>query len=162
MKIFGLQFDIAWEDPPKNYQKVSDHFQKHRPAPGTLCVLPEMFSTGFSMNTAATRESSSAATEQFLGSLAAQYQVGIIAGQVSGPPGAKPMNEAIFIGPTGKLEARYAKQRPFGPAGESDHYTPGHQPVVVNWQGFRLGLFVCYDLRFPSSSVKHFAKVQRE
>ena len=142
MNVLALQWNLAWEDRPANLALVERLLQTARPAPNTLIVLPEMFSTGFSMNRAATDEPDDGPTREFLASLARKYECAALGGRV-----CDGRNEALAVAPSGETLARYAKIKPFRPGGED--YGAGSEPVMFEWAGARICPFVCYDLRFP-------------
>lgn len=149
MRVALCQLDCVWEDKAANLARVRALLDAP-PPPGSLLVLPEMFATGFSMNTTATAEPpETGETEQFLRALAAETQCAVLAGVVTQAPGQPPRNQAVAWAPDGRELARYTKQRPFSLAGEGAHYPGGGATVVFEWGGFRIAPFVCYDLRFP-------------
>jgi omega-amidase len=149
MKIFGLQIDIAWENKPANFEKVRRLLKQGAPERDSLVVLPEMFATGFSMNTAAMAEPYGGETEQFLSGLAKEQGVYLVAGAAMRSNQGRPRNKALVFEPGGKLLGFYAKMRPFSPGGESEHYAAGDRPMVFLWIECTVAPFVCYDLRFP-------------
>lgn len=142
MNLLALQWDVVWEDRPKNFEIVERLLEGARPAPGTLIVLPEMFATGFSMNHGITDEPDDGPTREFLASLARKYDCALLGGRV-----CDGKNEALAVSPEGNTLARYAKIKPFRPGGED--YTPGIEPAMFEWAGARVCPLVCYDLRFP-------------
>src|SRR5688572_29391477 len=101
--LFALQLDIAWEDKAANYRKVEALLQDTPPNPGSLVVVPEMFSTGFSMNLAVTQQGPDREDEEFLASLARKHQVYVAGGLVSPGSGGKGRNEAVAFSPEGQL-----------------------------------------------------------
>jgi omega-amidase len=147
--IYAVQLDIVWEDKAANYQRIRSLLASNRPAPGSLIVLPEMFSTGFSMNLNLTRQGPSREDESFLAEVAREYKVGVIGGVVSEGSTGKGSNEAVAISPSGEILARYAKIHPFSLGGEMQCHQPGSDIVTFEWAGLRVAPFVCYDLRFP-------------
>ncbi|HWX20943.1 MAG TPA: nitrilase-related carbon-nitrogen hydrolase [Candidatus Binatia bacterium] len=149
MKVIALQIDIAWEDKPTNFAKVRCLLSESPPEKNSLVVLPEMFATGFSMNTGAMAESYGGETEQFLAAAAKEFGVYVLGGAAMRGRDGQVRNKALVFSPTGDLLAFYAKLRPFAPGGEADHYTAGERPVVFTWGGCKASPFVCYDLRFP-------------
>src|SRR2546421_8351527 len=149
MKVICAQLDILWEERQSNYAKVRGMIDKFRPDPGALLVLPEMFSSGFSMNVAKIKEGSPSQTEQFLGAIARLYSIYIIAGVVTLGADGKGRNEAVVIDIQGRPILRYAKLHPFTLGGESQHYSAGDGIELFNWLGFMTAPFICYDLRFP-------------
>jgi omega-amidase len=149
MKIFGLQFDIAWENQPANYAKIRQLLEQAQPPAGSLVVLPEMFATGFSMSVEKICEPPGGPTEQFLAETARLFKAAIIGGKVSPGTAGRGRNEAVVFSPEGRELARYAKMHCFNPAQEGDHYEAGQQPVIFSCGEWRVAPFVCYDLRFP-------------
>lgn len=149
MQVVALQYDIAWEDKRVNFGKVRGLLAKAAPEREALVVLPEMFATGFSMNTAAIAEAYGGETEQFLAQTARELGIYIVAGVAMRSRDGRVRNKALVFSPVGELLAFYAKMRPFTPGGESEHYLAGEQPVTFRWAGCTVSPFVCYDLRFP-------------
>jgi predicted amidohydrolase len=149
--VYACQMDITWEDKAANFAHVRQLVGDARPAPGGLIVLPEMFATGFSMNARAIAEDArTGETTIFLAELAAAYRCHILAGVVTRTDqDGRARNEAVLVAPGGAVVGRYAKQRPFTPSGERDHYGAGSGPVVLEVNGLRIAPLICYDLRFP-------------
>lgn len=138
-----MQWDIVWEDPRANFSRVRALLAEEPPESGTLVVLPEMLSTGFSMNAEKTEEpEGNSPTRAFLTELAQQYGVTMLGGRV-----CEGKNEAIAVGSDGTVLCRYAKQRPFLPGGEV--YVAGDEPQVFSFGEARVSPLICYDLRFP-------------
>jgi omega-amidase len=149
MKVVCCQFNVAWEDKLANYAKVRSMLDASQITAGSLVVLPEMFSTGFSMNVSAIRESFPSETESFLSESARDRRIFILAGLVTAAPAGRGRNEAVVFTPNGTLLSRYSKIYPFTFGGESDHYVAGTEVVSFHWQEFVVAPFICYDLRFP-------------
>ena len=150
MNLYAYQWNLSWENKEENYRKVLEMTESNTPQPGGVIVLPEMFATGFSMNTSVTAEPADGPTCQFMARLARQTQCYVIGGvaieQVSGCP----TNEALVISPEGKLAHRYAKLQPFSLGQEHEHYRAGEGITIIELPGgIRAGIFICYDLRFP-------------
>ncbi len=148
MKLIGLQYDIAWEDRRANFARVRELLARPGITPGALVVLPEMFATGFTMNTQ-WADVYGGETERFLSDLTREYQVGLVAGAAMRGADGKPRNKALIFSATGELVNFYAKMRPFTPGGESSAYTAGQRVTVFPWGNWKVSPFVCYDLRFP-------------
>jgi omega-amidase len=162
MKVYGVQFDMAWEDPATNYARVRTLIDKAAPPPGSLLVLPEMFATGFSMQVDKIAEPIDGPTYQFVASLAVERGCHVMAGVVTQQAGGRGANEAVIIEPSGREMARYRKQHPFTPGGESKHYLAGNELVVVPLGPFMTAPTICYDLRFPElyrKLVQHGAQL---
>lgn len=149
MKIFCVQCDIVWENQPANYARVRELLVAEIFPAGSLVLLPEMFSTGFSMKVAAVAEGSPSATEEFLAQTARELGVFILGGLVTRRADGWGRNQAVAFSPEGKEVARYNKMQTFTLGGESQHYAAGEEVVTFSWQNFVVAPFICYDLRFP-------------
>lgn len=149
MKIFGVQFDIVWEDKPANHAKVRALLEAERPEPGSLVVLPEMFATGFSMNVPGIDDTETRETQEFLRQTAIDLGVYLLGGVVTRHASGRGLNQSVVYDPNGAAIARYDKIFPFTPGGELDHYAPGDRLSLFSWGEFTVAQFVCYDLRFP-------------
>jgi omega-amidase len=149
MKLYCCQTDITWENKVANYSRVRKLLTITKPEPGSLVLLPEMFSTGFSMNVAAIEEGAKADTEKFLAQLAQELGVFMIGGVVTTAPDGRGYNQALVVGPDGTALARYSKMQPFSLGGETKNYMAGEKPVFFAWQDLKVAPFICYDLRFP-------------
>lgn len=145
-----VQIDSVWEDRAVNLGKARRLITEAAPQPGSLIVLPEMFSTGFSMNVSLTAEEPEAGmTEAFLREMAVQHGCGIIGGLVTRSAEGRGLNQALALAPDGRLLARYTKNRPFSLGGEDRVHQAGTGVSVFPWQGFKIAPLICYDLRFP-------------
>jgi predicted amidohydrolase len=151
MDILALQIDIAWEDKPANHRKVRAMLDDARPEPGTLVVLPEMFSTGFSMNVAAVSDTPGGEDHAFLTALAKERDLWILAGTVVTGPEGKGRNHALLVSPLGREVARYTKLHPFAPGKEAAHYLAGDAVLLADVHHTKVAPFICYDLRFPEA-----------
>jgi omega-amidase len=162
MKVYCCQTDIAWENKPENFKRVRALLETDRPEPGSLIVLPEMFSTGFSMNVAGIAEQVSPGAEQFLKDIAADFEAYVIGGIVSRGLDRRGLNEALVVSPEGQEVIRYAKIHPFSLGGELDNYSRGKTIESFDWHGIKVVPFICYDLRFPEifrSAVREGAEM---
>lgn len=140
-----LQFELAWENPADNRAQIEGALEKL--APGTdLVILPEMFTTGFSMNALANAEPPAGETEQWLLQQATRLDCAIT-GSIAVRQGEDVFNRMLFATPEGC--SFYDKRHLFRMAGEHKRYRSGDQRVVVQWRDWRILLQVCYDLRFP-------------
>jgi len=150
LRVVACQLDIAWEDRAESHRRAAALLEQARPPQGSLVILPEMFSTGFSVNVDATAEGTERASERFLADTARRLGACMLGGVVTRErPGALAMNQAVAFGPDGSERVRYAKIHPFSFAGEDRRFTRGREVVTFPWGGFTVAPFVCYDLRFP-------------
>lgn len=150
LRISMVQADILWENVAENLS----HFSRILDAlAGTtdIIVLPEMFATGFSMNSAQIAQPQNGAIGQWLKDEADRCQCAIVAGVViEETTGAEKhyFNRLLWTEANG-AQQWYDKRHLFGMAGENLHYTQGSNPIIINYLGWRIRPFVCYDLRFP-------------
>jgi omega-amidase len=149
MKLIGVQLDIVWEDKPATFDRVRRLLDAHEPQPGALLVLPEMFSTGFSMNVAGIHEGTDRPAETFLRALARDHKLYVLGGVVNLGPDGRGRNQALAFSPDGRELVRYDKIHPFTLGEEGKHYTGGDAIQLFNWESMSVSPFVCYDLRFP-------------
>jgi predicted amidohydrolase len=149
MNVVALQFDIAWENKAANFETVRQLLTEAAPEKNSLVALPEMFATGFSMNTALIAETYGGETEQFLSATAKQFGIYLVAGAAMRGRDGRVRNKALAFAPDGRLVAFYAKIRPFTPGGESEHYVAGEHPIAFQCGECNVSPFICYDLRFP-------------
>jgi predicted amidohydrolase len=147
VKIALLQTDIAWEDVPENHRRAATMLAEAASGGARLAILPEMFNTGFSMDSRRIAQSPGGPSESFLLAQAKALNLWILASiPESGEPA--PRNMALLVSPKGAV-TRYAKIHPFSYAGEHEHYAAGDRVVTADVEGVRVTPFVCYDLRFP-------------
>ena len=149
MKVYCCQLDIEWENKPENFAKVRKQLAAERPEKGSLLVLPEMFSSGFSMNVEGICEEATPGAEKFIREVAKEFGVVAVGGIVTRGADGKGRNEALVVSPKGETLARYAKIHPFSLGGELEHYSRGAKIESFEWNGMKVVPFICYDLRFP-------------
>lgn len=146
MRITLVQSALAWEQPEANYA----HFRTLlAPLAGQtdLVVLPETFASGFSMAWAGRAEEFNGPSAAFLLEQARALDAAVTGSAfVRTPEGVR--NRSMWALPDGTLR-HYDKKHLFRMAGEHEHFTPGGEPLVLEWRGARFAALVCYDLRFP-------------
>jgi len=147
MIIAGIQFDIAWEDPNESFARVAALIQEAVEGEARLIALPEMFATGFSMQSEAMAAHAST-IRTFLAGMASAYEVWLIGGYAE-PGDTRPANACGVFSPEGVEVLHYRKIHPFSLAGETDHYEAGDTIETVDIEGVRVTPLICYDLRFP-------------
>jgi omega-amidase len=146
LSITTVQADLVWEDKEANLRAFEEKIMAIREAT-ELVVLPEMFSTGFSMNPAAHAEKMDGPTVGWMKRVAAEKKV-VLTGSVIIEEDGHYFNRLIWMLPNGQFGA-YDKRHRFAYAGEDEKYTPGHKRLIGSVKGWRVLLLVCYDLRFP-------------
>ena len=146
MKIALLQSSLIWENPKAN----RNHFEEKINALAEkvdLIVLPEMFSTGFTMNPEAVFETMEGETIQWMQSLA-KAKNSAITGSLVIKENENFHNRLLFVFPSGEMQI-YDKRHLFTLAGEDKVYTSGNQKLIVEYLGWKICPLICYDLRFP-------------
>jgi predicted amidohydrolase len=150
LPVVGIQHDIVWEDRDATLAHLAPWVSRAAGAGGRLVVLAEMFATGFSMQTHLTAEPIDGPTATWLQERAAQHDVWITGSvPILDDDHELPANALLLAGPDGTLQ-RYDKLHPFSFAGEHERFRAGDTPVTVELDGVRVGLSVCYDLRFAN------------
>lgn len=146
MLITLYQQDIVWLDPVANYAKIEALLINN---PQTdLLVLPEMCSTGFVTNPHAGDVEAVSLVEERLRAMSVRYKTALCGSFAVSLPDGTNRNRCYFVTPEGGVHFA-DKHHLFSVGGEQVGYLPGHDRVVVEWQGVRFLLLVCYDLRFP-------------
>jgi len=147
MRIALVQMDLAWEDVAENHRRARRHLEHAREKGARLALLPEMFCTGFSMESGRIAQPPGGPSEAFLRETAKALSLWILASVPETGP-RRPRNTAILASPDGSA-TKYAKIHPFTFGGEDRVYEGGDRVVTVEVEGVRVTPFVCYDLRFP-------------
>ncbi len=147
MRIGIFQYAPIWEDKLQNRQQI-EQVIFDTATKCDLLVFPELTLTGFTMHSSSVAESFNGDTVLFFSQLAKTSGIAIIAGMVSNEDG-KFYNCSLFFDAAGNLSTVYRKIHPFSFAGENNHYSAGKELSIVHNSGIKLGLNVCYDLRFP-------------
>ncbi|MEP6804091.1 MAG: nitrilase family protein [Flavobacterium sp.] len=146
MKIALIQSDLYWEDVSKNRKSFESKINEID-SEVNLVVLPEMFSTGFTMNAPQVAETMQGETVSWMQSLAKQKNFAIT-GSLIIVENEQYYNRMFFVFPSGGIQY-YNKRHLFSLAGEDKFYTSGDKKVIVDYLGWKICLQVCYDLRFP-------------
>jgi omega-amidase len=146
LTITLIQTQLFWEDKVANLAMLEQKINAIDTAT-ELVVLPEMFSTGFSMRPAQLAETMEGETVSWMKRIAAARKI-ILAGSVIIEQEGQYYNRLIWMLPNGQY-GFYDKRHRFAFAGEDAHYTAGNRRVVAQVNGWRVNLLVCYDLRFP-------------
>jgi omega-amidase len=142
------EYDTGWQDPARSLSLAQVIAQQAKAADADLLVLPEMCASGFTMDADEFAEPADGASVRGLSRIAAENKLWIIAG-LSMRRDGKYLNSAVAFAPDGTVAATYDKQRLFGYAKETEIYSAGDGPCIVEIKGVSLALFVCFDLRFP-------------
>lgn len=141
-----VQADLIWEDKPANLTRLEERILAHENGVHVF-VLPEMFSTGFSMRPEVLAEGMDGSTVEWMKRLAHKKKAIITGSLIIEEEGAY-FNRLIWMLPTGQY-GTYDKRHCFSLAGEDEHYTPGTKRLIASVNGWKVNLCICYDLRFP-------------
>jgi omega-amidase len=142
------EYDIGWHDPVQSLSRAREIARQARAAGADLLVLPEMCTTGFTMEADSFAEAPDGDSIRTLSALAAENRLSVVAG-LSMRRDGRYLNSALAFAPDGSLVATYDKQRLFGHAKETEIYSGGTRPCVIEIGGLSVALFICFDLRFP-------------
>ena len=146
LKITIIQCELHWENAEANRMMFSEKIQSIE-GKTDLIVLPEMFSTGFSMNAKNLAEPNNGETLQWMISEAEKHNCAIT-GSVIISEENKYYNRLFFVFPDGNFQ-KYDKKHTFTLAKENETYSNGNERLIVNYKGWKICPLVCYDLRFP-------------
>jgi len=151
LTITGIQTKLHWEDTSANL-KMFDEKIRSINQPTEIVVLPEMFSTGFSMQPEKLAEKMDGETLQWMKKISAEKNViltgSVIIGQAAASGQTEYYNRLIWMMPDGQF-GYYDKRHLFAYANEDQHYSSGYKRLIASVKGWKINLLVCYDLRFP-------------
>jgi len=153
LRVAGIQHDIVWNDRDANFERLAPKISGAVASGAQLVLLTETFSTGFGFGDPGFEpEPTGGVSSQFLADQARQHGAWVGGSCPEIHPDApvddqRPSNCFVLAGPDG-TQHRYRKIHPFSHAGEERHVRAGDQLVTVSVEGFRVSMFVCYDLRF--------------
>jgi omega-amidase len=146
LSVTIIQTDLHWENKVANLQMLEEKINSIKEKT-EIVVLPEMFTTGFSMKPELLAETMEGETVQWMKRVAADKKI-ILTGSVIIDEGGHYFNRLIWMLPNGQYGV-YDKRHRFAYAGEDDHYTAGTKRLIASVKGWKINLLVCYDLRFP-------------
>jgi len=141
-----IQLDIQWENPAANRVKLEKYFQEIDTVADVI-ILPEMFTTGFTMDPKPLAESMDGPTLSWLLDWSQKLDAAICGSLVITEDGNY-YNRFVFVTPQGVIET-YDKRHRFMMAGEGEQYTAGNSRVIIDYLGWKILPQICYDLRFP-------------
>ena len=146
LTVSFIQTALHWHDAAAN-RAAFDQFLAQQTIPADIIVLPEMFTTGFSMEAATQAETMKGETVAWMRKRAADHDA-VVTGSVIIEEDGHFYNRLLWVRPDGSLSC-YDKRHLFTLASEQHTYTPGQERLVEDWRGWRICPLVCYDLRFP-------------
>ncbi|MCS6818374.1 MAG: amidohydrolase [Chitinophagales bacterium] len=155
LRITLVQTTIIWENISANLQHLSKLVEHVEAGTTDLIVLPEMFSTGFSMNTLLA-ETYDGLSVQWMKKEAAIHQCAIC-GSLMIKENADVYNRFFWVYPDGSIKT-YDKRHLFSLSKEPELFKAGNRRLLVEWKGWKILPIICYDLRFPvwCRNVEHY------
>lgn len=141
-----VQTHLHWEKPEDNRKMFEDKLEDLQ-TPADIFLLPEMFTTGFTMEPKELAESMSGKSVAWMQKMA-NLKNAVITGSLIIEENGAYYNRLIWMQPDGQVQW-YNKKHLFSMAGEDEVYFPGSEKLLVSWKGWKICPMICYDLRFP-------------
>ena len=145
LRVSYVQADLVWEDPIANCAQLEESIQDLQGLTDVI-ILPEMFSTGFSMS-AVGAEMASGPTVQWMKLQASRLQV-LLIGSLKIKESGQYYNRLLAVHPSGQIDS-YDKRHLFRMGNEEAFYTAGNLSCLISYKSWSIAPFICYDLRFP-------------
>lgn len=147
LKISLIQFDIAWENSKKNLAQLDNLIFNSKGS--DIIILPEMFTTGFTMNPEKYAEhfDPKMTTLNWMQNKAQEFEA-VIMGSVSIEENGEYYNRLLVVFPD-RTFIRYDKTKLFSMGEENNHYSAGKNSISFEWKGWKIKPLICYELRFP-------------
>jgi omega-amidase len=146
LKITVVQTDIFWESITANLAKLEEKLATITTNPN-LIVLPEMFTTGFTMESKKLAEPMNFTTFKWMKQMAKKHQA-VITGSFIVNENGHNYNRLIWMEPDGTFDS-YDKRHLFRMGGENNHFKNGNKRIIKKLNGWNICPLICYDLRFP-------------
>lgn len=146
MKITLIQTSLVWEDAEANRQNFAEKINSIQEATDII-LLPEMFSTGFTMKPEAVAQTMDGLTVAWMKAIAVEKNCAVTGSLIIQEDG-KYYNRLLFVFPDSKIKS-YDKRHLFSLAGEDKAYTAGKERLIIEYKGWKICPLICYDLRFP-------------
>ncbi len=159
LNITTIQSSLYWENVQQNLEQFSQQIASINQATD-LIVLPEMFNTGFTMNTTSVAEPMQGVTKQWMQETSKEKNCAVI-GSVIIAENGNYFNRIILMRPDGLYET-YDKRHLFRMANEDNYFTAGKKRLVSKIKGWKICPLICYDLRFPVWSRNKWSKIESE
>ncbi len=150
MNLALVQTDLIWQDKAANRQNIGKMIEENTTIvkQADILILPEMFTTGFTMAASKLAESMDGDTIHWMRSLADQYQIAVCGSMIAHEDG-KFFNRFVWFSPESKEVLSYDKKHLFSLADENHHFHAGTDHLEIEYKNWRIMPFICYDLRFP-------------
>lgn len=155
LKVTAIQTDLVWENISANLKQLDKQLASLNNT-SDIIILPEMFSTGFSMNPSKFAEEQNGPTLDWL-KRQAQKTKAVITGSYIVTEAGQYFNRLVWMQPDGEFKT-YDKKHLFSLSDEPKHYTAGQKKLIVDYKGWKICPLICYDLRFPiwSRNVENY------
>jgi len=153
LKICLIQSDLKWEDKVSNLAHLSNLIDSINENPDII-VLPEMFTTAFSMKPEIFAEEVKGESLQWMQEQAAKKQAAIVGSFMVVDKG-RYFNRLYFVKANGSYE-QYDKRHLFRMGNEHKHFSQGGKPLILEYMGWKIQTLICYDLRFPVWAKNQF------
>ncbi|WP_341215947.1 amidohydrolase [uncultured Wocania sp.] len=146
LKIALVQSDLVWENPELNRKNFSEKLKSISESVDVI-ILPEMFTTGFTMHAQEVAETMQGETVEWMKNEALKHKTAMV-GSIIVSEDNNYYNRLLFVEPSGKISI-YNKRHTFTLVGEDKVFTAGNKKVIMNYKGWKICPLICYDLRFP-------------
>ena len=146
LRVSLVQTKLIWEDPLANLSNLATLIEPLQNKTD-IVILPEMFTTGFSMRSKELAEPMDGPTIHWLRKQAEKLNA-VVCGSFIAEERAQYYNRLVWMRPDGQMFT-YDKRHLFTLAGEHEYFTPGKERLLVEWKGWTVCPLICYDLRFP-------------
>lgn len=146
LKVALIQADLAWENPVENRKRFQKKIESISETVDVI-ILPEMFTTGFTMNASSVAELMNGETILWMQKIAKEKQTALTGSIIISEENSF-YNRLVFVHPSGEIEM-YDKRHTFTLAGEDKVFTAGNKKLIIHYKGWKICPLICYDLRFP-------------
>lgn len=146
LKVALIQTNLVWENPIKNREQFTKKIEQISGSIN-LIILPEMFTSGFTMQAEKVAETMQGETVTWMQAMAAKTNAAIV-GSLVITEEHKYYNRLLFVQPSGEITI-YNKRHAFTLVGEEETYAEGTEKVIIDYKGWKICPLICYDLRFP-------------
>ncbi|WP_400076277.1 amidohydrolase [Winogradskyella sp. R77965] len=146
LKVALIQANLVWENPNENRRLLNNKVDAIKDGVDII-ILPEMFTSGFTINASEVAETMDGETISWLKTKTKEKNAVIIGSLVISEDNNY-YNRLVCVEPSGQI-THYDKRHTFTLAGEHKVYTAGNEKVIINYKGWEICPLICYDLRFP-------------
>lgn len=148
LRIIGIEAPIIWECPEENRSAFAVKIRERIFEGVDVVVLPENFTSGFSMNIERVDCWEDGVTLCWMKGLCSELDIALVGSVAFKMPDGSARNRGVFMKPSGEVEF-YDKKHLFSLDGEDKYYVQGESRTIVAFRGWKILLQICYDLRFP-------------